>query len=304
MRTTLAAATVAICAALATAPAQAITINDDDGVAIAAALGDPFNNIATFDLIGTSPFCTGALVSTTAVLTARHCFDGYSPGQIKVQFTEGDGTLLHQRNAASVVHLNPGGGDVYNGSDLTVISFLDPILDLVPFRLVSEVFVGETVRMIGYGAQGLGSTGHNSTYNGTRWGANNILDSIYFPGSGFGSMLETDFDNPAGTSSTLPGSTAMIAGEGTTASGDSGGPLLVQRGSEWVVGGILTGGTTANSVYGDISIWTGLSGAQQRSFVETNSDAEFWAPVPLPAAVWLMLAALGGLTVLRRRRVA
>ncbi len=47
--------------------------------------------------------------------------------------------------------------------------------------------------------------------------------------------------------------------EATTAPGDNGGPILVQVGSEWVIAGVLSGGTTNTSVYGDISWWTGTS---------------------------------------------
>ena len=50
--------------------------------------------------------------------------------------------------------------------------------------------------------------------------------------------------------------------EATTAPGDSGGPILVQVGGEWVIAGVLSGGTTSTSVYGDISWWTGIADYQ------------------------------------------
>ncbi len=38
--------------------------------------------------------------------------------------------------------------------------------------------------------------------------------------------------------------------------------ILVQVGGEWVIAGVLSGGTTQTSVYGDISWWTGTANYQ------------------------------------------
>ncbi|MEO0538887.1 MAG: hypothetical protein AAF215_34150 [Cyanobacteria bacterium P01_A01_bin.123] len=40
-----------------------------------------------------------------------------------------------------------------------------------------------------------------------------------------------------------------IANEGTTALGDSGSPLLVKRNGEFLIAGVLSGGTTENSLF-------------------------------------------------------
>ena len=72
--------------------------------------------------------------------------------------------------------------------------------------------------------------------------------------------------------------------------------MLVQFGSEWVIAGVLSGGTTNTSVYGDISWWTGT--AVFRSAIE-NAGGEFVTgleinfPAPLPD----LISSAGGETV-------
>jgi secreted trypsin-like serine protease len=53
--------------------------------------------------------------------------------------------------------------------------------------------------------------------------------------------------------------------EGTSVEGDSGGPLFIKIGNQWVLAGVLSGGADApiedfeDSSYGDISIFTRVS---------------------------------------------
>ena len=53
--------------------------------------------------------------------------------------------------------------------------------------------------------------------------------------------------------------------------------LLVQLGGEWVIAGVLSGGTSFNSTYGDISWWTGT--AIYRDDIEARGG-EFGIPAP------------------------
>ncbi|MBV6655739.1 MAG: trypsin-like serine protease [Mameliella sp.] len=96
----------------------------------------------------------------------------------------------------------------------------------------------------------------------------------------FGGLLAFDFDNPAGTINALgddivnedegylgPGTSSSVALEleGTTVTGDSGGPLFLDNSGEWQVAGILSGGAFEpirdhiDGNYGDISIYTRVS---------------------------------------------
>ncbi|MEL6765021.1 MAG: hypothetical protein AAFO87_15500, partial [Cyanobacteria bacterium J06607_6] len=135
---------------------------------------------------------------------------------------------------------------------------------------------GATATAVGFGLNGVGSTGHQFTRDGRRWAAQNTIDLIgpaadvggrTVPGSS--NIFSTDFDSGVASTNTMSsfGSSAFpLTNEGTTGPGDSGGPLLVNRNNEFLIAGVLSGGTTDTSTFGDISWWTGSE--QYRSFLE------------------------------------
>jgi hypothetical protein len=290
--------------------ASAITVNDTFGADGAAALGAPFLSVVRLDLADGSPLCTGSLIAPQAILTARHCTDGFLPEDITVSFTEGSGDALLSRQVSGISAL-PGGFDYeggdYDGSDVSVLSLWEAVTGFAPFRLLANPIVGEVVRMVGFGDQGLGSVGVTMVATGSRWAAENVVDAIlqFEPDT----LIFTDFDDPSGASNTLaefgaPSSPEMLLAEGTTAPGDSGGPLLFWREGEWVIGGVLSGGTS-DSTYGDISYWNGLAAAETRTLL-TGFGAVYVAEpavIPLPASGWLLLAGVAALAVRRRRGV-
>jgi len=286
--------------------ANAIVINDDAGLQRAIDLGDPFDD----SVVRLSTGCTGTLISLTTVLTAEHC--GTAAGD-SVFFTDGGATEL-SLGIESVLDLGPG-TDLLDGTDLTIATLDTAATGRTPLRLWDGDIVGLEALTVGYGFSGLGSTGHGNTGDTTRRGATNVIDwygAAPFSGSGFfdntANIVSTDFDDPEGTSNTLGGgdigsSADMLADEGTTAPGDSGGPLLIDLAGEWLIAGVLAGGTEQFSIYGDISWWTGLRTGAARSFVEDGGGvfADITA-VPLPAG-WALMAsivALGGLAGRRR----
>ena len=306
-----------LCTFLLTAgSASAITINDDLGAEGAAALGAPFLNVVRLDFSdGTGPFCTGSLIAPLAILTARHCMDGLTAGDISVAFTEGTGEIILTRPVAEIVSLDDS--DDFLGNDITVLSLREAVTNVAPFRLLANPMVGEIARMVGFGNQGLGSVGAVLDYVGSRWAAENVVDAIvqFAPDT----AIFSDFDDPLGRSNLagatdlgfleIPGglvsSPEMLEAEGTTAPGDSGGPLLFWRDGAWVIGGVLSGGSGDFSVYGDISFWSGVGAPESRALLTAFGAVYDPDPavIPLPASGWLLLAGVGALA-LRRRAVA
>jgi len=233
-----------------------IVINNTIGAQGSRDYADPFDSV-----IRASVGCTGTLIAPTVVISARHC--GIGAGDLIVfGDNSNDGVF-----AATVLSstLPDGNGSLLDGGDISLHTLTAPVpLDIAePMRLIDETneLQGMLAATIGYGFNGLGSSGHGFSADGFRWGGENIIDAYGSPASSGGSnIISTDFDNGAGGANTIPsGSSVPLQFEATTAPGDSGGPVLVQFGNEWVIAGVLSGGTTSTSVYGDISWWTGAA---------------------------------------------
>jgi hypothetical protein len=279
-----------------------IVIRDDIGLAGAAtfAANTAFSGVVGLGFSG-GLYCTGVLIAPTTVLSARHCAP--VAGEF-ARFGTSFSSPTFTSNIQSV--LFPGGGTpnspLLDGGDVAIVTLATAVPSNIatPFQLSAEttVLTGFNVATIGYGNRGIGSTGATG-FDGIRRGGSNVLDrygqavnsSAVIAGTA--NIFSTDFDNPQGTSNTLGwlgSSITATATEATTASGDSGGPLLIDNGGQWTLVGVLSGGTTNNSVYGDISWWTGV--APYRTQIEAAGGV-FVTIVPEPGNLALMLLGLG-----------
>ena len=233
-----------------------IVINNTIGAAGSRAYAASFDAVVEVDF-----GCTGVLVAENLVLCARHC--GISAGDT-VRFGENSNNPVLSRTVQSA-QLPDGGGSLLDGGDVVILTLTQtvPANVAVPMRLIDETngLVGMVCATVGYGFNGLGSQGHNFSSDGFRWGGENVIDVYGSPASSGGSnVISTDFDNGTGGSNSINGSSVTpLEFEATTAGGDSGGPVMVQIGSEWLVAGVLSGGSSNTSVFGDISWWTGTA---------------------------------------------
>jgi secreted trypsin-like serine protease len=287
-----------------------IVARDDVGLAGAAAFAaDPaFAGVVALGVNG-GQYCSGVLVAPTTVLSARHC--GPAAGEF-AQFGSRFDSPTFTSNIQSVLY--PAGGtsasSLLDGGDLAIITLATAVPSNVamPFLLTdaTTALTGLSITTLGYGNTGVGSTGATG-FDGVRRGGTNVMDRYgeavdsSAPAPSTANIFSTDFDDPAGTSNTLGwlGSSATATTfEATTASGDSGGPLLFDNGGRWTVLGVLSGGTTDTSIYGDISWWTGV--APYRAQIEAAGGV-FITAIPEPGSYALMLLGLGLITAWLRR---
>lgn len=234
-----------------------VVINDEVGPDGSRAIAAPFDSV-----VHISVGCTGTLIAPNVVISARHC--GIGAGDT-INFGDDSSNPDFSINVAS--SSNPGGGnagsDFLNGGDVSLHTLVGdvPASVATPMRFIdaTDDLVGSTALWIGYGRNGVGSQG-SSGADGFRWAGENIIDAY---GSAqpidFGANLFTsDFDDGTAANSTT-GSQTPLALEGMGGPGDSGGPMLVNVNGEWVIGAVVSGGTTINSVYGTTGWWTGTS---------------------------------------------
>ena len=167
-------------------------------------------------------------------------------------------------NVASIdVHPSWNGNPAF---DLAMITLIEPITDLTPARITDQNPNGLLATMVGYGRQGTGAN-HPSNVPGAndKLGAQNMIDWVT-------TTVRTDFDSPTGSHNTY-GSPDAITLEGTTAGGDSGGPVLAHFGDESLIVGVLNGGWNPygwDSEYGDISEWAYIGNAANLAFLATH----------------------------------
>jgi hypothetical protein len=242
--------------------------------------------------------CSGTLIAPNVVLSARHC--GIGSGTL-VRFGDNSNNAIFTTTVQSSI-LPAGNGSLLDGGDVSIhiLNTSVPSNIAEPMRLIDETndLEGMLAATVGYGYNGLGSSGHGFSSDGFRWGGENIIDRYGSPASSGGSnIISTDFDNGTGGANTIPSSSSTpIEFEATTAPGDSGGPILVQFGGEWVIAGVLSGGTTSTSVYGDISWWTGT--AIFRDEIESSGgDFVTGLEILLPDGLPDLLSSAGGDTL-------
>jgi len=255
-------------------PAQAIVINDTAGPSTAISLGTPHSAVVEIFIGGS--FCTGTLIDATSILTAQHCTFGASLPSMSVHFhhLNNDGVSDAVYGVAGKAEVN-GSNVLLDGTDLAILTLNStaPVgVSPVPLALYNPV--GVVAETVGFGYNGVGSSGHGFGADGLRWAAENVIDTygaaLNPPGSSgtVGNIFNTDFDDGSPGNNTLSGAgsdVTPLTNEGTTAPGDSGGPLLV----DGQIAGVLSGGTTFDSVYGDISWWTGT--LAHAAFIQANA---------------------------------
>jgi hypothetical protein len=220
------------------AAAQAIVIRHDalDSDAISAAAGD----LAVGKLLNRKRIDSSAtLISPRWALTAAH-----SVTDIRFPKLEFAG----QRVAAQRWYVHHKWNDnERQGFDIALVRLAKPVRSITPATLYRQRDeVGQTARLVGYGDHGDGLTGAIG-FDALRRAGSNVIDRVDTVRGGLPHVLVTTFD--------APGSAGSLPDEATTASGDSGGPLLLGD----AIAGITSWGSSDFSEYGDVARYTRVS---------------------------------------------
>ena len=158
--------------------------------------------------------CTGTAIASDAVLTAAHCL----PAGAELSVVAGGRTI-----AVTSTHPVASFSEDDEGSlDVGVVRTAGPIgQPTLPILTSRDAMPGEEGVIAGYGLDNMGADSalKAGTMVVARVNANFIIANF----SGMGS---------------------------NTCSGDSGGPLLLQHGGEWVIAGVTSGGTGGESCQG------------------------------------------------------
>lgn len=307
-------------------------------------------NAAPFDsvglLLGKNFLCSGTLIADEWVLSAAHCLDRGKASHFS--FEVGDDTFT-----GSQKFVHPAwSGNLVAGNDIALLKLSIPSNSpptVTPSNLWSPSNgseVGKQAVAAGFGRGGTGVTGAQGSAGVKRAGSN-MIDATgdqYGLASG---ILLLDFDDPINSqydNGNNFGLADPISEEYSIAPGDSGGPLFVHDGSEYLVAGVhsfgwgrLDGDPNADydDAFGSTKVsdflpWIesiispsgggddgggtdsggggrggGRGGGGGRPFnVSSYELTSLTAPVPEPASGTMALLAFFGLTLLRCRRAA
>jgi len=205
--------------------------------------------------------CSGTLIGCRTVLTAAHCFCGQRVSASQCQpSTQPRVVFLQHAGFVGVEGVAVHPAYAWPLDDLAIVHLRDVVEGVAPAMLASVAPpVGTLGTVVGFGRSGA----PREDYGLKRAGGVVLAPctSPEFPDELLrGAALCFDFAGPPGSN---------------TCNGDSGGPLLVDRGGAMVVAGVTSGGTRDDCLAGDRSWDTSV--AQYRDWIAAQ------VPEPLDA---------------------
>ena len=241
---------------------------------------------------------SGVLIDSVWILTAAHNFydaseqkEPASASGVRVNIGLNPNSPDKTISVSDII-LHPtweaGFQEYSDANDLCLVKLSSPVTDITPASLFNTTneSIGETVWHTGFGDYSQ-IQGQDPNLYSKKHAIENTLDRVI---GGLetsinnktytGGLIAFDFDSPSENINALgddlinidekslgsgTSSPKALNLEGTTVTGDSGGPLFLRENGKWKVAGILSGGASepilnhTDGDYGDISIYTRVS---------------------------------------------
>lgn len=187
--------------------------------------------------------CTGTVVSKRAVISAAHCVED---GVEEIEIVTGRGSFWTTNLAG---HPDFGYQNDLEINDVSIIiSNQDLPVRIAKLHKAGSLNRSETAVIAGYG-----------------------LDEN--ENAGLLKAAPTKIDSFTGSAITIRYFSNQ--GLGNTCSGDSGGPLFVKRGNDWLLAGVTSNGILDNCGSGDVSNFANLADNSNRDFIESYAGNIF-----------------------------